>query len=381
MVPLSALVACIASFIQSGSFLPSCKKKRKKIFRAVSSHVGAPSAPDSAVVPEPGLPKKHCAVAPEPTSATSERKKSFMGRQKNKLRRLSTTATAAILASEGSARADALLSLHTVVGTTWNALGSCIKLGLNYLQVLGSLEDVYDVMWPEEFGHVVRFISKFAQLDFISMVPFACMGDFDYYTKFTSTMGIVVSFNLLFAVGLLTVRSRRPITKKNSAICARLVYVWIGFNFISYMSVCSTLFRALPCEMFDDGSSLLIADFSIDCDSRRYRVFQCAAVAGTVLYVVGLPVTFLCLLVTYKPKDDVAKHELDPLMFLRHSYRSDRSFTEPFVLLQKISIAGVLVFFSRGSYTQIVLGIIISIIWAIGFAGRSIRREIFCSTC
>jgi len=271
--------------------------------------------------------------------------------------------------SSGTAASAA--ALHATQDTgRGNRMASWIKLSLNFLQVVGGFESTYAMVWPRQFGTFIRFFTGIASADFISLVPVACVGSsFNYYTKFNLIVIVVLIVNAVMGLAYSTA-AHRPASRVSRGVRSRALYVWTGFNFLSYITVCTTLFRALPCESFDDNTTLLIADYGISCRTPQYAVYRTLALIGTVLYAFGLPIIFLCLLLTTPAVADEA--EFDPLAFLRSSYRKDRAFTEPLVFVYKISVAGVLVFVMRGSYAQIVLGIIIATVWAVTFAGRSI---------
>ena len=73
----------------------------------------------------------------------------------------------------------------------------------------------------------------------------------------------------------------------------RIRYLTIAINYLGYASICFTTFQAIPCDRFDDGTSWLRADRSIDCTSGAYYFHFGLAILGVIVFVVGIPATFL----------------------------------------------------------------------------------------
>ena len=70
-----------------------------------------------------------------------------------------------------------------------------------------------------------------------------------------------------------------------------------GFGPYTARSVASLAFEAFSCEQFDDGTSHLIADYSVDCrDDAQYAPVKRLAVAAIILYPVAVPLTYALLL-------------------------------------------------------------------------------------
>ena len=66
------------------------------------------------------------------------------------------------------------------------------------------------------------------------------------------------------------------------------------------MPVTNKTFETLSCHDFEDGQRLLIADYSIDCDSSEHGIFRLLAITSTLLFVIGQPVCLLVILVLGK---------------------------------------------------------------------------------
>jgi hypothetical protein len=148
---------------------------------------------------------------------------------------------------------------------------------------------------------------------------------------------------------------------------ARLAYVWVGFNYLAYISVSTSIFQVIAdCEDFDDGTSRLKADYRFECstpthDSPTYNGHYALAWIGVPLYVFGVPLVFFGLLQSSRDRESFHT------AFLSDTYAPDRYFVEPLNCMQKVTVAGLLVFLEP-SYAQLLYGIIVAFFWCVVFA-------------
>ena len=130
------------------------------------------------------------------------------------------------------------------------------------------------------------------------------------------------------------------------------------------MGLSTTVFQALPCDDFENGDRRLSADLSIGCDTPRYETFRGVAFASTAVFVVGQPVCLLVLLFLGKKYagGNGAGAIAAACRVLSEDFRKGAFFMHPLQSLQKVSIAGVLVF-TDANFTQTLTGKMISIFW------------------
>ena len=60
--------------------------------------------------------------------------------------------------------------------------------------------------------------------------------------------------------------------------------------FLLYPGVCQTAFSALRCRDLAPGLSVLLQDYTIDCNSEEYQIFRIVAIVAILLGPVGIPV-------------------------------------------------------------------------------------------
>ena len=63
--------------------------------------------------------------------------------------------------------------------------------------------------------------------------------------------------------------------------------------------LCNRIFEVFSCEMFDNGTRLLRADYSIDCESKKHKDYEVLAGIMIFVYPIGVLVLFYCALVPY----------------------------------------------------------------------------------
>ena len=58
--------------------------------------------------------------------------------------------------------------------------------------------------------------------------------------------------------------------------------------------------QCFACESFDDGSLLLVADYSLSCETKLYKAMRFYSVLMLLVWPVGVPLVFTCVLIRYR---------------------------------------------------------------------------------
>ena len=72
-----------------------------------------------------------------------------------------------------------------------------------------------------------------------------------------------------------------------------LFNLFIILTYVLFPSLCATIFSSFVCENFDDGSSYLRSDYSVDCDSSDYTSIYSLAIIMIFVYPIGIPLMAL----------------------------------------------------------------------------------------
>lgn len=141
-------------------------------------------------------------------------------------------------------------------------------------------------------------------------MPLGCLGAFGFHasllvrTLFLPAVGIVP----LTLLGVRRLwRWRRTATDEATGatttldwLVAQSVNVLFVLLFLIYPSCSAKIFSTFQCMELDDGSRILRADFTIDCDAPAHKAMQAYAAICIFVYPVGTPVLYAYLFRVYK---------------------------------------------------------------------------------
>jgi hypothetical protein len=274
----------------------------------------------------------------------------------------------------------------------WRTMTVQLKIMVTFLQVLSQIHTVYDIPYPESF---VRFIQRmaFVNLDLIDMMRVGCVARVDFYGKLFA----VTLVPIILSAGLFVV-ARYKVAVRNTCI-----KVFLLLTFIIFPSVSTTVLRAFPCRAFDDGSNLLKADYSIDCDAPGRAGYVFYAVLMTLVYPIGITTLYAVLLwkqrllvcpekrewqkvcgIKAYPPLSLSIADDDALLAAREALLKDKSagahamlrstqflfkeyeprfwWFEVFECARRLMLTGGTVFFLEGSATQVAAGMLVALI-------------------
>jgi hypothetical protein len=127
--------------------------------------------------------------------------------------------------------------------------------------------------------------------------------------------------------------------------------------FLLYPGVSSRVLALFHCTEVE-GVRYLTADTSLLCSDARYDSYLPLGLAGVVLFPVGIPLLFLCLMMRFRTRlhDPSVKPWLG---FLSEAYTEQFAFFELFEMAVKLILTSVLIFFDefRAIVGLLVLGI------------------------
>merc|ERR1712166_554493 len=138
-----------------------------------------------------------------------------------------------------------------------------------------------------------------------------------------------------------------------------------------YPSLCTTAFGALRCRQLGSDVSVLMADYSIDCNSLDYQIFFPFALLVTVLIPVGIPVGSFMLLKRHEEK--ILAHNRDTLKefdALVGDYEPEYYYWECVEMGRKLMLAGFIMFVEPGTPIQVAVAMAVTF----GFFAASVRH-------
>ena len=182
-------------------------------------------------------------------------------------------------------------------------LRSKLKQLVTLYQIITKLETVFQVPMPAAVQTLLNTLS-FTSLDVASIgLPMGCLSLGTFQQELT--LSIFAPIVLIGAIAAGCVLAAIRPTNRNGRATAVLAKqglvqalpLCLLVSFLAFPMVASLAFEAFSCEEFDDGSSYLIADYSVDClDATQYNPVRRLAVVAIGLYPVAVPLSYAMLL-------------------------------------------------------------------------------------
>jgi hypothetical protein len=257
-----------------------------------------------------------------------------------------------------------------------------IKVVFAYYQVVGGLGFLFGIKFPPIFSAVTSIFGGIVSLDFISFLPLGCMAPAHFYNTLLvyTLLPLLTSIVLIGAYFVLHTRTDR----RSVFLCNKLFEVFLAMTFILLPSVSIKVFSTFACHHFDDGTSFLTVDYSIDCNASEHTFYRLYAGAMVFVYPIGIPFSYWYLLWRQREKLNGKQREkegemseekalkealelraaneeehqsLKALSFLYGSYEPKYWWFEVFETLRKLALTGFLVFLAPGTAAQVTISI------------------------
>jgi hypothetical protein len=147
------------------------------------------------------------------------------------------------------------------------------------MQIVAMLGFSLDMKFPENFNETTSLMSL-ANVDVITVLPFGCYVRTNHHDK-------LMLYTLLpaFASAVLLLIFFALKRTRHKSISGGAFSAFLNMNSFILPMLTSLIFSTFPCTTFDDGSRLLMADLSIDCDSKTHQSYSDYAKAMVAVYV------------------------------------------------------------------------------------------------
>ena len=212
---------------------------------------------------------------------------------------------------------------------------------------------LFNIRYPSFYEDLVDTLGSInlsvGLVPFDCVIPFAKTFYFELLTKTAVPLSLVIVLSLTAKSlrRVSTIRKTRkstpymkalqhnPDSKSDNNLVADLLDdVWFFIIFLTYPSVCSTIFTAFMAENFDavgeDSARLLRVDRSIDMRSANYQVFWLYAFLMVFVFPIGVPLLYALMLFR-------SRHELNELRLIELSQTAEYEAT----LLRAEGIANI----------------------------------------
>ena len=262
-----------------------------------------------------------------------------------------------------------------------------IKIVFAYFQVVGSLDLIFGIKFPPVYSTVISFLSGVFSLDFISFMPIGCVFSSTHYTLLLSYTLVPLSLSIFLVCWYN--KLKKEAGEKSISLRNKLFELFLALTFLLLPSVSVKIFTTFGCVDFDNGTSFLKVDFSLDCQSAVHSFYKAFAAFMVAVYPVGIPLMYFFLLfrkrqllkagqverekeipITTALEEALVKRDenegedpaLKALSFLYESYEPKYWWFEIFETMKKLALTGFLVFVAPGTTAQVVVSLVMSII-------------------
>jgi len=268
-----------------------------------------------------------------------------------------------------------------------------IKIVFAYFQVVGGLGLIFGIQFPPVYSTVISFLSGVFSFDFISFMPIGCIFPSSHYTLLLSYTLVPLSLSIML-VGWYN-KLKKETDEKSISLRNTLFELFLALTFLLLPSISVKVFTTFACQEFDDGTSFLKVDFSLDCQSPEHTFYKTFAGLMVCVYPVGIPLMYFILLFRTRQQlkagqvkkekemsrdsaleEALKKREeneekdktVKALSFLYDSYQPKFWWFEIFETLRKLALTGFLVFIAPGTTAQVVVSLVMSIVALVVYA-------------
>ena len=192
------------------------------------------------------------------------------------------------------------------------------------------------------------------------LISTGCYMETNFYHRLVAVTAVPFVITGLLAVTY-TVASRRHRGDEEmlTAVTRRHTSAFILMAFFLYATISSTVFETFVCDELDDGRMFLRVDHRLECNSETHLRFMLFARLMVYIYPVGIPLLFALVLwnkrSTLTADDRDENISIKPIRELWKPYRKDVYYYEVVECLRRVTLSGVVVFFSPSSTGQIVV--------------------------
>ena len=235
-------------------------------------------------------------------------------------------------------------------------------------QILTQFSAVANVTYPDIYQKFLDGLDIF-NFDFSWILSAGCVMDIDFHDKLLMvTITPIVSLAFLACTYTAASWKNRENYEVLVKIQDRHVSMVLLLTFLVYSNVSSVLFKAFSCEHLDDGKYYVRSDYSIQCDSSKHVGFQVYAGVMIVVYTIGIPVFYGCLL--FRDMDVLTKSDrvddssrVVAISDLWQPYRPKVFYYEIVECLRRIILSSVVVFIYPDTSAQIAITLLLSFIF------------------
>eukprot|EP00163_Fabomonas_tropica_P011773 TRINITY_DN2265_c0_g1_i1.p1 TRINITY_DN2265_c0_g1~~TRINITY_DN2265_c0_g1_i1.p1 ORF type:complete len:2128 (-),score=551.89 TRINITY_DN2265_c0_g1_i1:181-6564(-) len=278
-----------------------------------------------------------------------------------------------------------ILGLMRAVGKNASAYGGTINIATFFFQVVGIIAKL-KLKWPKSVGTTMNLMSSPFSLNLDILASECSIPLVSYQTKwvFKITMPILflILFSLLYLIqvcifaatakkGNLVEKEKRR--KDLNTLKNSLVDGFMLLLALAYLLLITTSFEIFDCTPGKDGASTLDAKPDLNCYENWWWQLMPIGAAGILIYGIMIPGSMFIII--YRNRKNVS----DPLFIESFGsviieYTPQRPYWEAVIMLEKLLIAGTLIFFTTFENVQIIAFLLVLML---GLAANVLAQPYF----
>ncbi|GMI40505.1 hypothetical protein TrCOL_g10999 [Triparma columacea] len=183
----------------------------------------------------------------------------------------------------------------------------------------------------------------------------------------------------------------------SQALKNALFEAFLAMTFLILPAVSIKIFTTFACHNFDDATSFLKSDYSINCKDPAHNFYSLYATGMILVYPIGIPLMYFVLLwrkrdlleagqtvkeesmseekalklaLEERKMNEIEDPTLKALSFLYGSYEPKFWWFEVFETLRKLALTGFLVFLAPGTAAQVLFSLIMCFFALVAYRDR-----------
>ena len=266
-----------------------------------------------------------------------------------------------------------------------------IKVHITFFQLVSILSLILYSGFPDTFSAIIAIINPFVNLSFMTGSFFAsCSQDssYDYIDGlYVSTLSpFFISFAIWLCCNVHTLKYRSRIDNpkvlnKVKRLHSTYFTLFLFYTYLILPALSVRILNVFVCKDIDpdndDDEYFMVEDYSVSCSTSRYRNAYIYSIFMVMVYPVGIPAMYFCLLYSFRedikmrfvpidnPTDELSRDiRLSPLTSLFSTYKCEFWYWECLLTLYRLSVSAFLVVVGHSSNLHIILGTLFTLVFA-----------------
>lgn len=170
--------------------------------------------------------------------------------------------------------------------------GSKVKILFAFVQIIAQFPDVLGTPVIPTYTIFSSYLGVLS-FNFLSFLKIDCEFDYDFYDRlvFITLLPVVVTpFIYIYFYTKHFIATRQNASNPDFTLWEtkrQCSYWFLALSFAVFSPASTVIIQTFVCETFDDGSSYLTADYSLDCKTDRHKFYVTYAAFAALVYPIG----------------------------------------------------------------------------------------------